>query len=101
MKIPHQWMSRQIRLKCLDCSETMDDVRFCLITNCPLWYFRFGVKPQTYINSNGETSKILFNPDTFEDGGSLPPDRTTSELLKIYKSLCSKDESTQLRKLRN
>lgn len=30
-----------IKVKCLDCGDvTVDEVRFCPATNCPLWHYR-------------------------------------------------------------
>jgi len=35
-----------IRLKCLDCAgEQTEEVKWCQVTTCPLWRFRFGFTP--------------------------------------------------------
>ena len=37
-----------IRLKCLECSDGQPtEVRLCQVTNCPIWSWRFGKRPQT------------------------------------------------------
>ena len=61
---------KAIRVKCLDCqAHQYKKVRFCDITECSLWYFRFGRMPQTVIRKEGEASERLFNPGNFQDGG--------------------------------
>ena len=37
---------KAIRLKCLDCAFTANEVRLCPCMNCPLWLFRFGHRPK-------------------------------------------------------
>jgi hypothetical protein len=38
---------KSIRAKCLDCSINQPkEVRECQITDCPLWFFRFGTNPK-------------------------------------------------------
>jgi len=36
---------KAIRAKCLDCSDTSNEVKLCPVTNCPLYPFRFGKNP--------------------------------------------------------
>ena len=93
MKIPKQIMSKQIRLQCLDCSgNEKDEIKFCSITDCPLWYFRFGTYPQTYINAHGDKSKILFDKDAFKEEGVFSHKKSVSELRKEYLRLPSASE---------
>lgn len=93
MKIPKQIMSKQIRLKCLDCAgDNSDEVKFCTCSDCPLWYFRFGIYPKTFIRRHGEKSAVLFNPDAFKEGGILAPTKTVSEFRKVYRGLLSTSE---------
>jgi len=93
MKIPKQIMSKQIRLKCLDCDgNEKDEVKFCSATDCSLWYFRFGTYPQTYIKAHGDKSRILFEKDAFKDDGIFSPNKTVSELRKEYQRLSSASE---------
>jgi len=93
MKIPKQIMSKQIRLQCLGCDgDEKDEIKFCPITDCPLWYFRFGTYPQTYIKSHGDKSKNLFDKYAFKDSGIFCPNKTVSELRKEYLRLSSASE---------
>ena len=93
MKIYKQIMSKQIRLKCLDGDgNEKDEIKFCSITDCPLWYFRFGTYPQTYIKAHGDKSKILFDKDAFKEGGIFSPNNSVSELRKEYLRLSSASE---------
>ncbi len=39
--------ARAIRLHCLDCVETRQDVRECTAPWCALWPWRFGCRPST------------------------------------------------------
>ncbi|MDO5483609.1 MAG: hypothetical protein Q4F27_01745 [Desulfovibrionaceae bacterium] len=40
---------RAIRRQCLGCAGQRDEVRACSAKeDCPLWRWRFGVRPQTY-----------------------------------------------------
>ncbi len=39
--------AKAIRAKCLDCSETCNDVRLCPVTDCALWPWRFGMHHKT------------------------------------------------------
>lgn len=36
---------KAIRAKCLDCTESANEVRLCPVTDCPLYEFRFGRNP--------------------------------------------------------
>lgn len=40
---------RAIRLRCLDCSETLADVRNCPCSSCHLWRFRMGKRPRAHV----------------------------------------------------
>jgi len=93
MKIPKQIMSKQIRLKCLDCcGNERDEVKFCSAIECDLWYLRFGTYPKTYIKAHGYNSKILFDKDAFKEKGILSHKKTVSELRKEYQRLSSASE---------
>jgi len=40
--------TKTIRLKCLDCSGgSHTEVKWCPVTDCPLWRWRFGRRPET------------------------------------------------------
>ena len=39
---------KAIRAKCIDCAGgSPKSVRYCPITNCKLWPYRFGIRPKT------------------------------------------------------
>ena len=39
---------QSVRKYCLDCAgESSKEVALCQITECPLWPYRFGVRPRT------------------------------------------------------
>ena len=39
---------RAIRKKCLECSSgSFQEVKFCVVTDCELWPFRLGQRPNT------------------------------------------------------
>ena len=65
-----------IRLKCLDCSETARNVRYCPCdglhsTRCALWPFRFGQRPATAARKQG--AKFL-NPKEMPDANTAIED---------------------------
>jgi hypothetical protein len=67
---PYLSFTDQIRKKCLDCSGgSQNEVKFCCIPDCPLWYLRFGCLPNSYINSHQEGIEVLFDKKAFEEGG--------------------------------
>ena len=39
---------RAIRLKCLDCASSWNEVRKCVVTKCPLWHLRAGSVPKAF-----------------------------------------------------
>lgn len=55
--------SKAIRLKCLDCcADVPTEVKRCQNVQCPLFPFRFGCRPKTYIERNREIVKIVPQP---------------------------------------
>ena len=45
---------KAMRAKCLDCSGgSPKEVRLCPVSNCPLWEYRFGKRPQTVRRREG------------------------------------------------
>lgn len=53
-------MAKAIRAKCMDCvAEQEAEVRKCQMTKCPLFPYRFGCNPNTYINRNKDNVKIV------------------------------------------
>ena len=76
MKIPKQSPLKQIRKQCLECHcESTKSARFCHSMECPLWYFRMGKYPRTYIRENGKETEQLFNPENFKKGAKFSPDQ--------------------------
>lgn len=37
---------RAIRLKCLDCCGTANEIKLCTCKTCTLWPYRFGKRPK-------------------------------------------------------
>jgi hypothetical protein len=76
MNIPRQLPLKKIRENCLDCcGNQYSMVRYCPLTDCPLWYLRLGRMPQTIIKKGGEEEKELFIPDNFQEGAKYGPDK--------------------------
>ncbi len=55
-------------------------VRYCPMTDCPLWYLRLGRMPQTIINQGRAEEKELFNPENFKEGARFDPSKDMSSL---------------------
>lgn len=55
---------KAIRAKCLDCNGTTNEVKLCATTGCPLWAWRFGMRPAT-AESKG---KLMDPAETFLEG---------------------------------
>ena len=53
-----------MRAKCLDCNYTAKEVRWCPCTDCPLWQWRFGVRPETTKRKQPE----FLDPDFVKKG---------------------------------
>lgn len=52
--------AKAIRQKCLDCCCNQEnEVRYCTIFDCPLFPYRFGIKPDTYIERNKDNVVIV------------------------------------------
>ena len=80
MNIPRQSPLKQARRHCLYClCNRFKMIRFCHHLNCPLWYFRFGKYPRTYINENGKKVEQLFDQENFKKGAKFSHDIETSE----------------------
>jgi hypothetical protein len=89
-------MSKQIRLKCLDCCGGQhDEVKFCLIPDCPLWHFRFGSYPRTYIKAHGEKASVLFDANAFSEEGIFKGDMTAEDAKQRYNRWVSRDEQVR------
>jgi len=80
MKIPRQLPLKQIRKQCLDCcSGSTKTIRFCVSTECPLWYLRFGRFPKTVIRTKGKEWKQLFDKENFKKGSKFSPEKEVEE----------------------
>lgn len=52
--------TRAIRAKCLDCTcNQSNEVKYCTISDCPLFPYRFGVRPESYINRHPDEVIIV------------------------------------------
>ena len=46
---------KSIRDKCLDCSSgSTKTIKYCTVYTCPLWKYRFGMRPETAKNNYGK-----------------------------------------------
>jgi len=52
---------------------------FCQITDCALWYLRFGTYPKAKIKSDKRYEK-LFDPTNFEENGIYSPEHDVENL---------------------
>ncbi len=82
-----RWPLKAIRQYCLECSGSSKQVMWCTCdgvhsTRCPLWPFRFGIRPETARQRYGErllTPECM--PDADVDVDELPstPRKQSSE----------------------
>jgi len=80
MRVPKQSPLKQIRKQCLECcGGSTKTVRFCHSVDCPLWYFRFGKFPKTFLRENGRKYAALFDSDNFKNGAEFSPEKEISE----------------------
>jgi len=80
MNIPKQSAIKQIRKSCLECSGNQNkQILFCQITDCPLWYLRFGTFPKTKIKKDKRYEK-LFDPTNFAENAMYGPEKDVDEL---------------------
>jgi hypothetical protein len=78
---PRQSPIRAIRAHCRDCAGgSPKEVRYCTCTECSLWPYRFGRRPSTVIQAEGQKSAQFFDKRNFEEGGCFDPDKGVSEL---------------------
>lgn len=58
--IEKQSMAKAIRAKCMDCAGGQEaEVRECAVVACPLFPYRFGCNPKSYISRNKDNVKII------------------------------------------
>ena len=73
--------ARRIREHCMDCcGGSRMEVRYCPLTDCPLWPFRFGRKPEAVIRSEGKAGGELFDESCFAVGGKFDFGKSVSEI---------------------
>ena len=62
---------KAIRLKCLDCTcNQAKEVTLCTVTNCPLYAFRTGHRPQKGNYTNTESYNEKTAPTTAKIGNT-------------------------------
>lgn len=45
--------AKAIRAKCMDCTcNQANEVKYCTIYDCPLFPYRFGTSPQTFLKNH-------------------------------------------------
>lgn len=74
-RVRSQYPLKQIRRKCLDCScDQYLEVRSCDIPECPLWPFRFGMRPRTVARYAGNEGQKLLSLRNYQVSGdpSMP-----------------------------
>jgi hypothetical protein len=81
MDFPKQSPLKQIRKFCLDCAGgSPKEVRYCTCTECALWPFRFGRRPNSVIRAEGPKSAEFFDKRNFEERGRFDPTKGIGEL---------------------
>jgi hypothetical protein len=70
---------KRIREKCLECcGGSPKEVRYCPLTDCPLWPVRFGHKPKVAIRRLGKSGKDLLNASNFSKEAKFGPEHSVS-----------------------
>ncbi len=72
---------KAIRKHCLGCcGGRPKEVRYCPLTDCPIWPFRFGRKPDAAARRFGKTGRDLLDETCFIAGGRFEPSKPISEM---------------------
>jgi hypothetical protein len=72
---------KHIREFCLDCcSGSPKEVRYCSLTDCPIWAYRFGCKPKAAIHRLSKDGRDLLDESCFMAGARFDPNKPTSEM---------------------
>ncbi len=72
---------KAIRANCLDCcGGSSKEVRYCAVSDCRLWRFRFGRSPKAVIRTEGANGIDLLEATNFQEGGKFNPDKQASEI---------------------
>ena len=66
---------KAIKAKCLDCSgDVAENVKFCPISTCPLFLYRFGAEPTTEVVTSVKRKTAKTTARTRRVGTSVPED---------------------------
>lgn len=72
---------RQVREHCLDCcGGSPKEVKYCALTDCPIWDYRFGCKPKAAIRRLGKNGTALLDRSNFIEGAAFDPNKPASEI---------------------
>ena len=71
---------KRIRENCLRCcGDSPKEVKYCPLTDCPLWPLRFGRRPKAAIRRLGKDGERLLDESNFKEGAIFVPDKKASE----------------------
>jgi len=69
---------RRIRKNCIECaSDSIDEAKYCSISDCNLWPYRFG-KPPCSFRRNSEGAELL-NRENFKEGARFGSGKPVSD----------------------
>ena len=72
---------KKIREHCLGCCcGSPKEVKYCPLTDCPIWLYRFGRRPESAIHRLGTSGKDLLDEANFKDGAMFDPNKPISML---------------------
>ena len=78
---------KSMRRFCLDCCcDSLSTIRFCCNNKCDLWFYRFGMRPETFIKRHGLKYSALYLKENFEEGMIFDRSVVVSELSSRFKS---------------
>jgi len=90
LRIPTQSPLKAIRRFCVECcGNSVDSIRFCMNTDCCLWYLRFGSRPQTLMRKTKEYA-LLLDKENFGKGCLFDPE--IDEISSLRKKLSQHSE---------
>ena len=71
---------KHIREFCLDCCcGSPKQVKYCSLTDCPIWPYRFGCKPKAAIRRLGKYGRDLLDESCFFAGAKFDPNKSIFE----------------------
>jgi hypothetical protein len=69
---------RRIRKNCIECGgDNIDEVKYCSISDCNLWPYRFGKTPLSFRRSS-EGAELL-NRENFKEGARFGSGKPASD----------------------